>query len=573
MAKCDLTLVFDRADRRYRGGERITGRVVARVDADCRCNALTISRFWSTGGKGNRRTGGHATKNLFSGEWRRGQTYEYPFDFLAPLEPLTYHGRILSVDWRLVANADLPWASDPKASQIVTLRPGSLPGMGRARPVDLLARSFELDRRTTGCLAGFLAFIAFLLLFALPVGPLFSAALFYIVFRLSRRHLAEWKLGQVSVQIPGGEAWPGGKVPFQIGFTPRMNANVRSISAVLRAIEQVTRGSGKNRRTFKETLYQQRTVVVGQRTVGPRSGLVADGSFDLPNLPAYSFRTRDNEVRWSITVKIDIPKWPDWEKTQVFRLGPAPSARPQPAAREEPTRLDADLPELPPKLLEPPKPPPSPRPTPTRPAESARPPRTGPARVLSLDGRGASPEPTLLEREARQSRAPSATQSQAEHRQPSPLGESFAAISTALSTEIEPARFDAAPAGGGSSPPPLPPDATARDLEAQIEALRAAPSYSAERGEIVDAMQRGTFDLSLTVDRIERSLLVDAEHLRDGRTAVGRLRGSDTNATLLFPASRNAEVDDLRPGDEIRVEGKMLEWNDLFERIEMEAVG
>ena len=43
MSKCDLTLVLDRDDRTWAGGERLTGRLRVDVNAGCTCDALTVA--------------------------------------------------------------------------------------------------------------------------------------------------------------------------------------------------------------------------------------------------------------------------------------------------------------------------------------------------------------------------------------------------------------------------------------------------------------------------------------------------------------------------------------------------
>lgn len=127
MSKCDLTIVLDRENRRYAGGDRITGVLRVQVNAACTCKALSISLGWRTHGKGNRDIGTPADLVLFEGEWQPGKTHEYDFEFLVPDGPATYHGRVLNLDWYLNARADIPWAIDPKAEEEVLLVPGPEP--------------------------------------------------------------------------------------------------------------------------------------------------------------------------------------------------------------------------------------------------------------------------------------------------------------------------------------------------------------------------------------------------------------------------------------------------------------
>ena len=53
MSKCDLRIEFDRKDRRYSGGETVTGRVYIRVNESVKSNGITLTHQWRTHGRGN----------------------------------------------------------------------------------------------------------------------------------------------------------------------------------------------------------------------------------------------------------------------------------------------------------------------------------------------------------------------------------------------------------------------------------------------------------------------------------------------------------------------------------------
>ena len=108
MAKCDLHIEFDRPDRTYFGGEEITGNVHVSVNADVRCDGLTLETHWKTHGRGNTARGPKEKWTLFAGEWRAGEAAKYPFRFTAPHGPGTYRGKYLNIDHYLRARADIP---------------------------------------------------------------------------------------------------------------------------------------------------------------------------------------------------------------------------------------------------------------------------------------------------------------------------------------------------------------------------------------------------------------------------------------------------------------------------------
>ncbi len=46
MSKCDLSVVFDRTDRTYVGGEEVSGTVHVEVNQDVECNRILVEQFW-----------------------------------------------------------------------------------------------------------------------------------------------------------------------------------------------------------------------------------------------------------------------------------------------------------------------------------------------------------------------------------------------------------------------------------------------------------------------------------------------------------------------------------------------
>ncbi|AKJ03720.1 hypothetical protein ATI61_11931 [Archangium gephyra] len=115
MAKCELQLTLDKSDRTYAPGELITGSVVVKVLERCRCRQLTLSWRWQARGWGDSdKSPDECLLTLNEGEeWIAGQELHYTFRLEAPSEPLTYHGQLVSVDWRLRAEAVVSGYQDP----------------------------------------------------------------------------------------------------------------------------------------------------------------------------------------------------------------------------------------------------------------------------------------------------------------------------------------------------------------------------------------------------------------------------------------------------------------------------
>lgn len=76
MAKCDLKIALDRADRSYAGGEKVTGTVEMHPDADVVSYALTLTREWRTHGRGNKTSGGAESVTLFRAAGGRAEAID-----------------------------------------------------------------------------------------------------------------------------------------------------------------------------------------------------------------------------------------------------------------------------------------------------------------------------------------------------------------------------------------------------------------------------------------------------------------------------------------------------------------
>ena len=335
MSKCDLSIQLDQPSAAYHPGDEITGRVEVLVDADCRCDGLSVALGWHTHGKGNDRERDIATDSIFAGEWRAGGRNSYPFSFTVPDGPFTYHGHYLNVDWRVRARADIPWALDPKAEAEIGLSPASGTEL-KVRPAQDAATADAADSRNLVIMGLFGAVFAgagsLFVLTALRdgevVGSIFASVFavvgLVILFAAVRRRVAEMRLGKVrpAIKAPAAEGEP---LSCSVEFLPTRSTRLNGVTAKLRVYEEVVRGSGTDRTTYTEELYTggARLPEVGRGVAGHRF----EAKLDLPaaKMP-FSFATRDNELNWSVEIEIDVAGWPDWCKSFPMVAAPADRA-------------------------------------------------------------------------------------------------------------------------------------------------------------------------------------------------------------------------------------------------------
>lgn len=120
-AKCILQVQFDRADRAYRPGERITGTLEILPGKQCHCRKITLVTRWAARGVGPEDTARDETLELPGGVWRDNEKITHNFDLPAPAGPLSYQGDSFEISWLLEVNADLAMTADVSAVEKFTL--------------------------------------------------------------------------------------------------------------------------------------------------------------------------------------------------------------------------------------------------------------------------------------------------------------------------------------------------------------------------------------------------------------------------------------------------------------------
>lgn len=348
MSRCDLEIVLERPDGRYTAGERVSGFVNVRVNADCRCNGLDVWVGWRTHGKGNRRDGIYRRVQLFSGEWKAGEEHLHPFDLEIPADASpTYTGTYLNVDWGVHATADIPWAFDPTAMAPMDVTPAP---DGAHDPGPL----FDVVRQApTGSTNGMLFFAILWLAFCVPIlgtmtfitltdGPsggelwfmmafiglfdvVFIGLGLFLLFKAIGTRVAERRLGPVVVEVPTGPLRGGDTVPVRVAFTPSA-AITAAVEVTLRGKEQVVSGSGTNKTTHTHVLYTRDETLRAHGPMPQGAAVALDASLALPAGAPASFEADDNALRWEVEVRVAIDGWPDWSRVNVLHVAPARAA-------------------------------------------------------------------------------------------------------------------------------------------------------------------------------------------------------------------------------------------------------
>ncbi|MEJ7593432.1 MAG: hypothetical protein WKF77_17970 [Planctomycetaceae bacterium] len=324
MSKCDLRIEFDRKDRRFIGGETVTGRVYIRVNESVRSSGITLTHQWRTHGRGNVASGTKETIELESARsYSPGEEHELSFSVLSPSHPVTYHGTMINVDHYVSVQMNVPWAFNPKAEEDYVLVPGEPPAhfVGSRNEIIALTpaagTSSIVGKVVLGVIvAVLLLVVAAFALFLLPVILLIAGFIWF------RRKALAGRLGEVKLSIPHVVVAPGEQWTARIQFQPRKQFRINSIGFTLLGKESATSGSGTKAKTHTHKILEQKLVVRANDMLTAGEPVSEEFTFAFPPTDAFSLELSDNKVQWTATVRIDIPAFPDWSKTQPIQVVP-----------------------------------------------------------------------------------------------------------------------------------------------------------------------------------------------------------------------------------------------------------
>ena len=331
MAACNLKIQLDEPKKIRTGGEQVTGSVIVRCEKDTNCKGLVVESRWSTHGQGNVDSGTVDETIAFQGNWQAGQEYKYPFKLKAGDWPPTYYGTFVNVSHSIDARAKLAWASDPKASV-------EFPVVVATSPVDVQPSRKQV---TSGCgWIGFIIFLAIAAVFAVAfwwLVPILGFVAFFAWFFKS--FLPRQLTGSIETKLEPRRLKPGDLVRGQLSFTPKWSVNINQITLGFSGVEKCVSGSGSNRKTHSHLLSQHIQQLASAQRLPAGQKQSFDFELKVPTPAAPSMKMVDNEILWSVVLRIDIPMWPDW--TETFPLIVEPSSQAEATDRIQAAQIDS----------------------------------------------------------------------------------------------------------------------------------------------------------------------------------------------------------------------------------------
>jgi hypothetical protein len=360
VSNCELLLMLDRTDATYSVGERITGAVEVNVTEKVRCRSLSVTQNWKTHGRGTVDEGYGTALTVFSGTWVPGR-YRYTFAFDV-VEPCTYRGYELNVDWNLVARVDIPWGTDPKVAAEYLVAPPVARAQPRRVDAGVLEKALSVASRDDDrdpwaglreiiaivcalCIAGLVAlrnflhdyhpsvsefgipspppevgFESILLDFMLVVlGVLFLGIIFWVLRKPALALLWRVTVGSIRFAIGSADVVGGTEVPCAIRIRTRHENRISAVSVALRAEEVVTSGYGTNESTKRKLMHDQRVIIDAPLRTGRSLDFVA--KVKIPDDAWPTFMSSNNSLRWFVEARVEGSMMPVWTARRDIHVG------------------------------------------------------------------------------------------------------------------------------------------------------------------------------------------------------------------------------------------------------------
>jgi len=227
---------------------------------------------------------------------------------------------MINVSHYVQAQAQLPWAVDPKTLQEFSL-------IATDSPPDLTpTRNVLVKRSWIGWIFAPILLIVLLLFcpFVLILLPIVGIGI--VSYWFIRIFIPSQITGKVEFKTESTTLSQGQTLKGFCEFTPKRTSTINGITWTVKCHEKCVSGSGSTSKTHKHEVLTKvhKLAEAGVLEAGKLQKF--EFSYVIPTTVPPSLKFTDNEINWSSELRIDIPKWPDWVKEMTFIVKPAPKA-------------------------------------------------------------------------------------------------------------------------------------------------------------------------------------------------------------------------------------------------------
>jgi hypothetical protein len=332
MAGIALSIILEKPNKTYQGGETITGQVKVKVTEEIKAAALVLALFCKGFAevKNIKKTIEKEMEeiNLFKGSWMPGE-YIYPFEFVAPSGPQTYKGHIFNLSWHVTARVCTSPEEERRVDAEIILLPGKQVPVTKTSEEAVYK---QVTSRSIGCFAISLIIISvgtyivwkalvaeqesFDLLFFGGVIPILLGSV--VFFLAAYNALVSKRIKMAEVRLGTRQISLGEKIPVSLTFETNISFEVDKITATLRANEIVDFFSSSTNKMYrKHCLYESKQELpLAVKRIPTKVPIRVEGEVVIPEGVQPSMDMMESSkgmaIKWEIEFAIEMKRWPDW---------------------------------------------------------------------------------------------------------------------------------------------------------------------------------------------------------------------------------------------------------------------
>jgi hypothetical protein len=160
-----------------------------------------------------------------------------------------------------------------------------------------------------------------------PIIPIIFAAIIafiiiYVFIREFSNLLGKQKIKISSIYIEPSEAYQGEQVTCRLQFHTKRAVYLDNIAAMITAEEVAVSGGGTNQNTYKKTVYKHVFIKPYAEELMAGRSVNFEGILSIASTAPATFKATNNNISWSVKVKITFKRWPDWQTTIPIRVLP-----------------------------------------------------------------------------------------------------------------------------------------------------------------------------------------------------------------------------------------------------------
>ena len=144
-----------------------------------------------------------------------------------------------------------------------------------------------------------------------------------IAFMFFRMFLPSYLLGNPEALIQEDTMAAGDEVVGEFVTTTKKNVSINSITAVLTCMEKCVSGSGSNKTTHTHAVFEKSLELQSKTVLKVGKEHRLPFVFRVPDDAPCSVKLYQNSLIWSVELRVDIPRWPDWVKSLNLFVGPS----------------------------------------------------------------------------------------------------------------------------------------------------------------------------------------------------------------------------------------------------------